>query len=412
MRQHQLLHLSAAAAVVALAACSDQSQPAAPDQPPDLARVQGPSDDANALARAVPGFGGFFYDAQDRPTMYLTTPGARAAAERALAPYLRRHGVAAGRIQIRAAAHGWDQLERWRGRVSPSALAMRGAVYVDVDEALNRITVGAERGTVGQVRASLAALGLPPSAVAVQEAEPVTFAVGAPRPKPGTLSLQGRVRPIIGGVQINFPGYLCTLGFNIGGGFITNSHCTNVQGGVNSTPYWQPLQSTDGVQIATEVADPSYTSGGSCPAGRRCRRSDSSRASYANGIAYTVGRLAQTARPGRSLTITGQWTIQNEGVAIVGQVVNKVGRTTGWSQGRVTNTCVDTNVSGSDITELCQNFVSATVGSGDSGSPVFAIVSGSSVNLVGILWGGSGSSSFVYSPIANIHDDLGNFAVK
>ena len=96
----------------------------------------------------------------------------------------------------------------------------------------------------------------------------------------------------------------------------------------------------------------------------------------------------------------------------MGQTVNKVGRTTGWSQGVVTNTCVNTNVSGSDITELCQNFVSATVGSGDSGSPVFAIGSGSNVALVGILWGGSGASSFVYSPIANIHDDLGNFAVK
>jgi hypothetical protein len=411
MRQHYLLRVSSAAAVLVLAACSDQSQPSAPDQPADLARAQGQADDANALARTVPGFGGFFYDAQGRPTMYLTSPSARDASARALAPYLQKHGLAAGAIQTRPAAHSWDQLERWHGRVSPLALATRGAVYVDADEALNRITVGAERGAVGQVRAALARLGLPASAVVVQEAAPVTFAV-APKPKPGTKSLQGEVRPIIGGVQINFPGFLCTLGFNINGGFITNSHCTNIQGGVNGTPYWQPLQSVNSTQIATEVADPNYVSGGSCPAGRRCRRSDSSRASYANGIGYTVGRIAQTTRPGRSLTITGEWSISGEGVASVGQTVNKVGRTTGWSQGRVTNTCVDTNLSGSDITQLCQTFVSATVGSGDSGSPVFAIGSGSNVTLVGILWGGSGSSSFVYSPIANIHDDLGNFAVR
>jgi hypothetical protein len=407
MRRHFFLHLSSAAAVLVLAACSDGSQPSAPD----LARAQGQADDANTLARTVPGFGGFFYDAQGRPTIYLTVPSARDASARALTPYLQKHGVAAGAIQTRPAAHSWDQLERWHGRVSPLALATRGAVYVDADEALNRITVGAERGAVGQVRAALARLGLPASAVVVQEVAPVTFAV-APKPKPGTKSLQGEVRPIIGGVQINVPGFLCTLGFNINGGFITNSHCTNIQGGVNSTPYWQPLQSVNSTQIATEVADPNYVSGGSCPAGRRCRRSDSSRASFANGIAYTIGRIAQTARPGRSLTITGEWSITGEGVAAVGQTVNKVGRTTGWSQGRVTNTCVNTNVSGSDITELCQNFVSATVGSGDSGSPVFAIGSGSSVALVGILWGGSGSSSFVYSPIANIHDDLGSFAVR
>jgi hypothetical protein len=412
MRQHYLLHLSSVAALLAVAACSDQNQPSAPDVPADLARVQGQPDDANALARAVPGFGGFFYDAQGRPTMYLTTPTARGAAERALAPYLQKHGVATGRIQTRLAAHTWDQLERWRGQVSPSALATRGAVYVDADEALNRVTVGAERGAIGQLRASLARLGLPADAMVVQEAQPITFAVGAPRPRPGTLSLQGRVRPIVGGVQINFPGFLCSLGFNVSGGFITASHCTNVQGGNNSTPYWQPLQSTDPVQIATEVADPNYVSGGTCPAGRRCRRSDSAKASYANGITFTLGGIARTDRVGRSLTITGQWSVTGEAVATVGQTVNKVGRTTGWSQGQVTNTCVDTNVSGSDITELCQNFVSATVGSGDSGSPVFAIGSGSNVSLVGILWGGSGSSSFVYSPMANIHNDLGSFAVR
>ncbi|MFL5517664.1 MAG: hypothetical protein ACJ8DJ_16020 [Gemmatimonadales bacterium] len=412
MRQHYLLHLSSVAALLAFAACSDQNQPSGPDVPADLTRVQGQPDDANALARAVPGFGGFFYDAQGRPTMYLTTPTARGAAERALAPYLQKHGVATGRIQTRPAAHTWDQLERWRGQVSPSALATRGAVYVDADEALNRVTVGAERGAVGQLRASLARLGLPADAMVVQEAQPITFAAGAPRPRPGTLSLQGRVRPIVGGVQINFPGFLCSLGFNVSGGFITASHCTNVQGGNNSTPYWQPLQSTDPVQIATEVADPNYVSGGTCPAGRRCRRSDSAKASYANDITFTLGGIARTDRVGRSLTITGQWSVTGEAVATVGQVVNKVGRTTGWSQGQVTNTCVDTNVSGSDITELCQNFVSATVGSGDSGSPVFAIGSGSNVSLVGILWGGSGSSSFVYSPMANIHNDLGSFAVR
>src|SRR4051794_20658525 len=244
MRQHYLLHLSSVAALLAVAACSDQNQPSAPDVTADLTRVQGQPDDANALARAVPGFGGFFYDAQGRPTMYLTTPTARGAAERTLAPYLQKHGVATGRIQTRPAAHSWDQLERWRGQVSPSALATRGAVYVDADEALNRVTVGAERGAVGQLRASLARLGLPADAMVVQEAQPITFAAGAPRPRPGTLSLQGRVRPIVGGVQINFPGFLCSLGFNVSGGVLTPPHRTHLPGGHQPTPHLQPVQST------------------------------------------------------------------------------------------------------------------------------------------------------------------------
>jgi hypothetical protein len=266
------------------------------------------------------------------------------------------------------------------------------------------------------VRAALARVGMPDGALVVEEREPVTFAVGqGPRPKakPGSgTSLQGAFRPTIGGIQINFPGYLCTLGFNVGGGsFITNSHCTSTQGGTENTPYWQPTSSTSPTQIATEAADPAYSSNlAGCPAGRVCRRSDASRASYINGTTNTVGQIAKTGRPGRSLTVTGRFNITSETSAVVGNVVNKVGRTTGWSQGSVTNTCVNTNVSGSNITQLCQTFVSATVGSGDSGSPVFRITSGDDVGLVGILWGGSGSQSFVYSPLSQIEAELGNLS--
>ena len=70
------------------------------------------------------------------------------------------------------------------------------------------------------------------------------------------------------------------------------------------------------------------------------------------------------------------------------------------------NTCVNTSVQGSQIMQLCQTFVAAAVGSGDSGSPVY---SGSgSVTLVGILWGG-GTNTFAFSPLRSIKDELGNF---
>ncbi len=61
---------------------------------------------------------------------------------------------------------------------------------------------------------------------------------------------------------------------------------------------------------------------------------------------------------------------------------------------------MNTGVSGSNIVQLCQTFVSAGVGGGDSGSDVFQIT-GSSVKLAGILWGGnSGGTQFVFSPLA------------
>jgi hypothetical protein len=416
MLRRSIAGATTAGALLFLASCSDQREPVGPSEGPpgpDLAPVQGVSVEPAALARSVPGFGGFFIDPQGNPAIYLRDPSQRGRAEQALAPYLRAQGLGTGQLKVLKGDYDWAQLERWFTGASAEALAVPGAVYVDADEASNRVRIGVEPGAGGRVRAALAKLQMPDAAVIVEERAPVTYAVAqGPKPKAkpgGGLSLQGIVRPIIGGVQINFPGFLCTLGFNVSDGFVTNSHCTNEQGGTEGTPYWQPTQSASPTQVATEAADPQYSGSlPGCPSGRVCRRSDASRAEYASGFSqFDVGRIARTNRPGRSLTIVGDFTITAEGSAVVGNVVNKVGRTTGWSQGSVTNTCVNTNVSGTNVTQLCQSFVSAAVGSGDSGSPVFQIVSGTSVHLVGILWGGSGSRTFVYSPLNQVELELG-----
>jgi hypothetical protein len=275
---------------------------------------------------------------------------------------------------------------------------------VDADESRNRVKIGVERGTSdAQVRAALARMGIPASAAVIEEVEPFTNAA----------TLRDRVRPVPGGVQINFPGFLCTLGFNARRGtqrsFITNSHCTNVQGGVENTPYWQPSQTTAAAKIATEVADPGYTQGSGCPAGRRCRRSDAARARYASGTGSELGSIAKTTGPNNgSLTISGRFNITAEANPVVGKTANKVGRTTGWTRGRITNTCVNVNVSGSNITQLCQSIVTAGVGGGDSGSPVFLRPgTGNNVKLLGILWGSGGSNLFVFSPLSNVEAELG-----
>ncbi|MEN2975271.1 MAG: hypothetical protein ABDH32_06835, partial [Candidatus Caldarchaeales archaeon] len=79
----------------------------------------------------------------------------------------------------------------------------------------------------------------------------------------------------------------------------------------------------------------------------------------------------------------------------------------------VTNTCVTTLVSGTNYALICQDFVRANAGPGDSGSPVFKIVDSSTgnVQLYGILWGGgeiNGVTHFVFSNIANIERELGD----
>jgi hypothetical protein len=74
----------------------------------------------------------------------------------------------------------------------------------------------------------------------------------------------------------------------------------------------------------------------------------------------------------------------------------------------VVATCATVNVSGTDITQICQTIVTATVGAGDSGSDVFTITSGTNVRLSGVLWGGStDGTTFVFSPFANVTGELG-----
>jgi hypothetical protein len=417
MRRSRLPGLGfAAGAALALAACQNDSSPTSPDTGPLSARVQSsqgsdlPS--AAEFARQVPGFGGFFLNRDGTATVYLTRGSSRAPAERVLAGYLKGRGLSTAAVRVVEARYGWQQLQRWQAAATVEALAVPGAVFVDNDETSNRVRIGVENlGAVGQVRAAVARLHIPDAAVIVERADPIVQVA----------TLQNVVdRPVRAGVQINFPGFICSVGFNATSGtqksFVTASHCTNKQGGVESTPYWQPLQTTAPTQIATEVADPVYVRGGGtgCPHNRLCRFSDASRAAYANGANQALGQIARTSGANNgSLDITGTFSITSDdcgttgGCLVVGNTVNKIGRTTGWTAGSITNTCVNTGVSGSRIVQLCQTFVSAGVGGGDSGSDVFQIT-GSSVKLAGVLWGGnSGGTQFVFSPFGNVTRELG-----
>jgi len=404
-RHSNAVRLLAGAALVAVAACSDSTSPPSKEPVPVLQAAQSP--DLATLARAVPGFGGLFLD-HGVPTVYLTDASQRGKVERALGAFARGRGFAPSEIKVLAGRYAYGDLDRWFQQVSQEAFAQGGIVFVDLDEASNRVLVGVERGAShANVRSLAARLGVPAEAIVTHDVDPIQYAA----------TLQDQVRPVVAGLQIHFGNFLCSIGFNaVSGGqnsFVTASHCTNTQGGVEGTQYFQSLSSQANSFIGTEVADPVYFRGGVCPRHRVCRYSDASRAAYAAGVSFTLGGIAQTSGPNNgSLTITGTFGVTSKGTAVVGDVVNKVGRTTGWTQGAVTNTCVNTGVSGTKIVQLCQTFVSAGVGGGDSGSDVFGLTGGTSVRLLGVLWGGnSGGTQFVYSPLNQVEQELGPLTV-
>lgn len=370
--------------------------------------VRSVDDELLRIGRQIPGFGGLFYDEQGRPSVYLLEPeGGGAAAVKSLGTDVR---VLRGDYEI-------ERLLAWRHEIRP-LLGLPGVAFLDTDEARNRVVVGVDsraKGTdLGRLERELLAAGVPREAVVFQEAAPFEDLVG----------LRDKIRPVPGGSQIVFSNFACTLGFNAFRGnvfgFVVNSHCSNVRGESDGTRYSQSTPTSGG--IGTEIVDPGFSTLPPCPAGRRCRMSDAAFARYDKASLGGQGKIARTLSGG---TETGSLTLKNAGARFTitgrrssplqGETVHKVGRTTGWTFGTVTGTCVDANNS-TDITLFCQSVVRAGSGSGDSGSPVFYVLPGNKARLVGILWGGRTDPNlgtlYAFSPLQNIETELGQLEVN
>jgi hypothetical protein len=391
------------------------------------ASLQQVSQDTNpsqmAVAAVVPGFGGYSIDGAGMPQIYLTDPAQRPAAEAALATFLAARGYAASDLRVRAADFEYTQLQAWYNQARAGVFSVSGIILGDVDEGSNRLRFGvASAGAVAGVGSVLAGLGIPSGAAIVEQRAPIA----------AVATLRDRVRPLVGGLQINFfpvPSspvtLLCTLGFNaLKDGvpsFITNSHCSNVEGGTETpTDYYQNLRAGGAANfIAVEVDDPHWLPQAdvNCPPPLACRYSDASRAQYVPGAEFVLGRIARIDEVTTTLddqvhTIAGFFTIRSERAdPVQGEIANKVGRTTGWTLGPTTGTCVDVLALGTNHIRLCQAIVAALVDGGDSGSNVFFRRGNSSnVTLLGILWGGStddANPEFVYSPMSGIERELG-----
>ncbi len=399
-------------------------------------------EDLLKIAQQVPGFGGMYIDEDGVLNVYMLEEPADAAAmverraqlEKTLSAVYGADFLARGRlervdpdaeptaaapltIKIVKGAYDIPQLADWR-RKADGVLAIDGVVFTDLDERSNRLKVGIAPGAARErVQAALKESGIPPDAVILEETKPIYQHA----------TLRSKVRPMPGGVQIEadtgvFAFKICTMGFNAiragVAGFVTNSHCTETQGGNQGTDFHQPDDPLfSGNPVGDEIVDPNYFTGGMCPAGRRCRFSDSA------FVDYTVARGSGIAHPegwnNGSLTIssTPRLTIVAEMSSWAdGSDLDKVGRTSGWAFGLVNGTCQNTNVADTDITQLCQFRVNRLAGqtytmsdNGDSGSPVFRWLGATrTVNLSGILWGGfDDGSAFFFSPMNQIEQELG-----
>lgn len=356
----------------------------------------------------VPGFGGLFKDGQGRLTVYVTGTADVDQVRAGIAAHLPEAAAQTSSIRILRGDFAFSELVAWRAQAR-AVHSIPGVALTDVDEASNRVRVGIETEEARvKVEEALATLGIPPGAVEIEVTGPYSY----------TASVQDFIRPVIGGIQVTFDCdavscFVCTDGFLAirkgVKGFVTNSHCTKTQGGNQSTAHFQPFPSA---KIGTEIADPLYFTAVPCPVGRACRFSDSAFVKRKKKTKWSTGFIAHPTALG-SLTIdtsTPTFRITSEtALPLDGDMANKVGRTTGWSQGKIDGTCLDVNVSGTNLTLLCQDAVDATVAGGDSGSPVFSDPSGvtQDVSLYGVLWGGNqAGNQFIFSRLPNIEGEL------
>ena len=410
---------AATLALLAMAACDTPDAPVGPDagdaalnRAAAQAAVRTPDDEHARVARAeVPGFAGFYLRDDGTPVIRLVDPGQRGAAQRYLAQELvrarggRRAGAPEQPVFLQA-AYDFAQLKEWSEALHP-LLGRSDVFLIDVDEVENRVLVGvADAGAIAAVRAEGARLGVPAAALHVRT---------QPRPEVRA-TVRDRFASTVGGIQIAFGGYVCTLGFNarrVSTGanvYVTNSHCTTTQYVSDGAAIYQNTVAA-GNQIGNEVADRGMWA--CAGTGTSCRQADAAYISNNGTRPIGQGGIARTAwatGAAGGLTVTGEYDIigRYTGTLPVGTYLDKTGRTSGSTYGQVTNSCVT-------IGSLrCQDISKVWSEGGDSGSPVFVYVGGAGtaendVQLHGVMWGGPGTdyTTTYSSRLSGIEADLG-----
>jgi hypothetical protein len=431
---------TAFAAVLLLAGCSDLDDgpvapavPARPNASPTAQEHMRPIEQHFAqLGRDVSGFGGYYYDRDGNLVAYVTDRAQEARAKAILEPVLRGRR-AGGRerrsrrpeVMIRLGQYGFSQLAGWRDRVSDELMNTDGVVHLDADEVRNRITVGLDRARFAAMRQTVEAMltraGVPLESVVFEEADPSWYGAA----DPGYLepaSLQTYQGPLQGGVQIaNGSGY-CTLGFNavLNGVavFMTNSHCTSTYWGRDYTVFTQP-DIYDPI-VGQEYAD---YSGKSCGflSPNKCRYADVAAIRVLGGVSTHFGRIARTTYYAYGRGNSGSLTIDQNNphfiitakaqYPVTGEYMDKVGRTTGWTYGEVSRTCVERRLGNGKVLR-CQDYAKYGSQRGDSGSPVFKWNFDNTVTLYGIHWGSAtDTNEAMFSSVYNIERDLGTISV-
>lgn len=428
--------------LAAISACTEATKIAAPaplsPSTPRMLRASGPPKHVREeerlladLATQAPTAAGMYIASDGGIHVLVVRPTDDGAARAAVASLMSKRQDKSDRLDTRAvtierAQFTFAELSEWRDLESDSVLTdLPGIVMLDLDERRNRVVVGiaidAPASTRTAIQKRTARLGIDSGAVVI-EAMPATKLQSASlRPMalsatPG-YSLTSYFDSLVGGIKIDLPDFgnqSCSSGLVVDHNgvpkLVLPTHCTPIWGGRDNSRIVQGL-----VARGVESDDPGWYWCGV----NRCRDSDAALFTLNSGVHYKRGRIARPAS--RSNTGPGTLVLDSTNPyfevsafdvdnTIVGQEVQKVGLTTGWTYGNVTSTCVD-HYYGSyvpfNITR-CAYAANYIADIGDSGGPVFkwSSTSGNSALLMGTHFGSVGSDR-VFSKFSRIASEMG-----
>jgi hypothetical protein len=333
------------------------------------------------IERAVPGFGGFYFDSNGNVQAYEADSTRDEAARAAVMIWLRDHTDALIRpvpanVQIRRGRFAFSQLVQWEQMLLRGATVANHVRSFDADESKNQVHIRVSDSTGAVNLKSLAAsLGIPQDALAISVSD---YQVQL------TTLLTNQVRPVRAGLQVTYLSSpdtteVCSAGFNvIANGaphFLLTSHCNGAFDGTVGQ-VWNQADSPS--RIGQTDINPAWSTTGCVPQATLCRDTDASLVKYDAGVRFSY-QVAETSQIGSgnnagNLTVGGWFDLNapQSFDAPPGTTIEKTGTASGTTTGQVIATCVteppDIQF---HVSVNCANEARMLDSPGDSGGPVF-----------------------------------------
>lgn len=391
----------------------------------------------NDIGGRIPSFAGAYFDAQGLLVVRVTRLADTANAWEAVADAMTKRvhsdpkrGAAVvneasfapkGR-RFEIADFPFTRLFELKNRIESKVFDSDDAVFLDLDEQVGRIVIGMTSASAASKSRSALALTVADDALVDMR----TVARIVPTQ---ALTLYYHQRPLAGGYEISSGSTACSLTAGVRRGSeqlaLTASHCTYTWFTADGGALKQPQS---GPGFGAEVTDPSTYSCGTFFQPRKCRRSDAAVYSassadlyYSDTLAWAPGLIAQTqySSPGSSQTNGSRdinlsnpfFTVDAEvAYPVSGEVLHKVGISSGWTYGAIYKTCVDAPlaVGTGQVRIVCSDWAAMYDQPGDSGGPVFKpSIYPDRASFYGVVFAKDGVDGVVFSNLTQIRQDLG-----